>query len=179
MARNYSIVLFLLLGTSGAFSQIAASKAPDSVISQLYQDILEHNEINREIAIKYLHLDSFYLAAENNMIHSDSLFFIGSHVFAIISYAAQVNCGNKQLIEYKKDANVFINRLLISSICDFDLTGNHTSQIDYKFKGNKLYIFRNYYRIKNEDLIIVRKESTFSVYGLPNLNVIILKKPQQ
>jgi toxin YoeB len=93
----------------GAVSQKAAPNAPDTIVSNLLDKLTDHDEIARDIAIKYLHLDSIELQ-ENPSIRSDSSFSFGSHIFWIVSYAALINCENKELIEYKKESRVFAKR---------------------------------------------------------------------
>ena len=159
-------IIFLLLLSSPAVSQ-----KPDSTINDLLRQLTNHDEIDRHQAIKYLHLDSTELQ-ENPAIRSDSSFSFGSHIFWIISYGAVVNCSNKALIEYNEESRIFKNRLLIDTDCDFDLSGDHTTQIHFKIKGNVLYVYNNYYKIRNEDLVLDKKRSTYIAYRLPQLTSI-------
>jgi hypothetical protein len=176
--KFFHSILFLLLFSSGAFSQTTAPNAPDTMVSNLILQLIDHDEIDRGIAIKYLHLDSGELQ-ENAAIHSDSSFSFDSHTFWIVSFGAVVNCSNKGLIEYKKESRSFENRLLIETSCDFDFSGDHTIQRAFKIKGNMLYVYKNYYRVKNEDLVVDKKHSTYSAYRLPGLNAVFVGKPLQ
>ena len=176
--KFFHSILFLLLFSSGAFSQMNAPNASDTTVSNLLRQLIDHDEIDRGIAIKYLHLDSAELQ-ENAAIHSDSSFSFDSHTFWIVSFAAGVNCSFKELIEYKKESRSFENRLLIETTCDFDFSGDHTIQRAFKIKGNMLYVYRNYYRIKNEDLVLDKKHSTYSAYRLPGLTAVFVDNPLQ
>ena len=67
-----------------------------------------------------------------------SSFFIGSGIFWIISYGAVVNCQNKDLIEYKKESQGFKNRIQLEAVCDYDFSGDHSTQVTYKIRNNIL-----------------------------------------
>ena len=150
--------------------------APDSTLTDLLRQLTNHDEIDKDIAIKYLHLDSTSLQ-KNPAIHSDSSFSFGSHLFWIVSYAAVVNCSYKQLIEYNEGSQVFKNRLLIETDCDYDFSGDHTTQIKFRIKGNILYLYNNYYKIRNEDLVLDKKHSTYKTYRFPELTPISPSSP--
>jgi hypothetical protein len=121
-------ILFLLLYSWGAFSQSPLLHVPDSMVNYLFRSLNDHEEIDRDIAIKYLHLDSFRLQ-ENPGIHSDSSFSFGSHLFWIVSYAGIVNCAFKELIEYNKESRVFADPLELESDCDFDCSKTNLCNI--------------------------------------------------
>lgn len=174
--KTIKALIFLLLYSSGAVSQKTAPNAPDSIVNDLLRKLIDQDEINRDIGIRYLHLDSTEVQ-ENATIKSDSSFSFGSHVFWIVSYAALVNCQNKDLIEYKKESRVFENRLQLESISDFDPSGDHIRQTAFKIKGNTVYVYENYYRIRNEDLVLDKKQSTFSAFRLPDLTPVFKGKP--
>jgi len=146
------VLLFLLLYSFGAVSQETAPNVPDSIVKDLLRKLLDHDKIDRDIGIRYLHLDSIVVQPENPIIESDSSFSFGSHVFWIVSYAALVNCQNKDLIEYNKESQLFANRMRLESIRDFDPSGDHTRQTAFKIKGNTIYVYENYYMIRNEPL---------------------------
>lgn len=171
-------VIFILLFSSGAFSQVTAANAPDSILSDLLGKLQAHEEIDRDIAVKYLHLDSIFFQ-ENAGIHSDSSLTFGSHIFWFVNYAAVVNCEHTWLIEYETGSRVFKNWLHIKTVCDFDPSGDHTGQTHFKIKGSILYVYDNYYRIRNLDLVLDKKKSTYSAYRLPDLSIIFKKNPLQ
>lgn len=174
--KTIKVIISLLLFSSSAISQKTAATVSDTMVSNLLTKLTDHNEIDRDIAIKYLHLDSIELQ-ENPAIQSDSSFSFGSHIFWIVSYAAVVNCEYKELIEYKKESRVFYNWLLIETNCDFDPSGDHTTQTAFKIKGNMLYVYKNYYRIRNEDLLLNKKRSTYCAYRFPDLSAVFIAKP--
>lgn len=176
LRKRINAIIILLLLSSAATSQNDGPNRSDTMVSNLLGKLTDHDEIDRDIAIRYLHLDSTELQ-ENPAIHSDSSFSFGSHIFWIVSYAAMVNCGYKELIEYKKASRVFENKLLIETNCDFDPSGDHTTQTAFKIKGNILYLYKNYYKIRNEDLVLVKKRSTYSAYRFPTLIAMFIRKP--
>ncbi len=177
LRKKISLILILLLLSFGAFPQKTAN-TPDPIVSDLLLKLRDHEEIDKDVAIKYLHLDSIFFQ-ENPGIHSDSSLTFGSHIFWFVKFAAVVNCEHVWLIEYKKGSQIFENRLHIESVCDFDLSGDHTGQTHFKIKGNMLYVYENYYRIKDEDLVLVKKKSTYSAYRFPDLTAVFKKKPLQ
>jgi hypothetical protein len=174
--NTIKVIISLLLFSSSAISQKTAANVSDTMVSNLLSKLTDHDKIDRDIAIKYLHLDSIELQ-ENPAIQSDSSFSFGPDVFWIVSYAAVVNCEYKVLIEYKKESGVFYNWLLIETNCDFDPSGDHTTQTAFKIKGNMLYVYKNYYRIRNEDLVLNKKHSTYCAYRFPDLKAVFIGKP--
>lgn len=177
--RNLSsLILFLLMLSSVVFSQTKSSNAPGSLVADLLHKLNDHEDIDKDVAVKYLHLDSIFFQ-EDPGIHSDSSLTFGQYTFWFVKFAAVVNCEHVWLIEYKKGSRVFENRLHIESVCDFDLSGDHTGQTHFKIKGNMLYVYENYYRIKNDDLVLVKKKSTYSAYRFPDLTSVFKKRPLQ
>jgi hypothetical protein len=174
--KRINIIIFLLLFSSAAVSQKITPNSSDTIVNYLLQSLADHDEIDRDMAIKYLHLDSFELQ-ENPSIRCDNSFSFGSHIFWIVSFAAAINCEYKRLIEFKKDSGAFENRLRLETDCDFDLSGDHTTQTAFKIKGNMLYLYNNYFNIRNEDLVLVKKYSTYSAYRFPSLTVVFIGKP--
>lgn len=174
--KRINVVIFLLLFSSAAVSQKVVPNASDTIVNHLLQRLADHDEIDRDIAIKYLHLDSLELQ-ENPAIQCDSSFSFGSHIFWIVSFAAVINCEYKRLIEFKKESGEFENRLRLETNCDFDLSGDHTTQTAFKIKGNMLYVYENCFNIRNEDLVLDKKHSTYSAYRFPGLTAVFIGKP--
>ena len=150
----------------------------DTNITDLLRKLENHEEIDRDAAVKYLHLDSVFFQ-EYAGIHSDSSLTFGNHIFWFVKYAALVNCEHVRLIEYEASSRVFRNRIKLKSICDFDSSGDHTGQTDFKISGSILYVYDNYYRIKDEDLVLDKKKSRFSAYRLPDFTIVFKGKPLQ
>ena len=172
------IFLALILFNSFQYGMSQTMTIQDTIITDLLRKMENHEEIDRDAAVKYLHLDSIFFQ-ENTGIHSDSSLTIGNHIFWFIKYAAVVNCEHMRLIDYDLASGVFRNRIKLKSICDFDPSGDHTGQTDFKIRGRVLYVYDNSYRIKNEDLVLDKKKSRFSAYRLPDFTIIFKGKPLQ
>jgi len=173
--KPIAVIIFFLLSLS-VFSQTNLPNTPDSIIENLLGQLNVQQDIDKNIAARYLNIDSFEMQ-QDPIIHSDSPFSFGSHTFWIVSYGAFVNCQYKRLIEYKTGSKVFRNRLLVETDCDVDFSTDHVQQTKFKTKGNILYVYENYYKIKDEDLVLVRKKSTYSAFRLPDLVSVFKNKP--
>lgn len=172
-----TFILSLLISFT-ALSQPPAPLTSTQVIYELQIKLNAQSEIDRDTAIKYFHLDSMELQ-EYSGLHSESSLVFGSHPFWIVSYAANTNCRFTRLIEYNKASKNFCAHMLLATDCDFDLSGDHTYRTSYRVKANTLFVYENYYRIKDEDLVLVKKKSTYSAYQFPALTRLFEDKPQQ